>query len=323
MQQLLREHRAATVGAAIIIPFLVAAALVPFRDSVTPATDVLVLVAVVVAFSTTGLRSAGLAAALSAAAAFDFFLTEPYQSFAINDANDLEAAALLLVIGGLVTETALWGQRTDAALSREVGYVDGVLATAESVSAEQLGPEEHARLVSLRICEVLDLDSCRFELGGTLDPLVPTLNHDGSITRAGRDCGCEQGWTAGGLGRGPAGPFWWCAARRVRPDGGLARCAPERTAAAGCRSARRPDLRDAQRRPALSPCPAGGSGEPRATQGRLGTFSPARSRPVGLSVWAFSSRRRGGEGEGLSCRRDRRHRALRRRTGRIRAGRGR
>ena len=78
--QQLREHRAATVGAAIIIPFLVAAALVPFRDSVTPATDVLVLVAVVVAFGTTGLRSAGLAAALSAAAAFDFFLTEPYQS---------------------------------------------------------------------------------------------------------------------------------------------------------------------------------------------------------------------------------------------------
>ena len=177
-----------------------AAALVPFRDSVTPATDVLVLVAVVVAFSTTGLRSAGLAAALSAAAGFDFFLTEPYQSFAINDANDLEAAALLLVIGGLVTETALWGQRTDAALSREMGYVDGVLATAESVSAEQLGPEEHARLVSLRICEVLDLDSCRFELGGTLDPHVPTLNHDGSITR-GVETRREQGWTAGGLAR--------------------------------------------------------------------------------------------------------------------------
>lgn len=186
-QLLLREHPRATVGAAIIIPFLVCAALSPFRDSVTPTTDVLVLVAVVVAFSATGLRAAGLAAALSAAAGFDFFLTEPYRSFAINDANDLEAVALLLVIGGLVTETALWGQRTDAALAREVGYVDGVLATAESVSAEQLGPEEHARRVSQRISEVLDLDSCRFELGATLDPSMPTLNHDGSITRAGRD----------------------------------------------------------------------------------------------------------------------------------------
>jgi hypothetical protein len=34
---------------------------------------------------------------------------------------------------------------------------------------------------------VLDLDSCRFELGATLDPTVPTLNHDGSVTREGRD----------------------------------------------------------------------------------------------------------------------------------------
>ena len=175
------------MAAAVIIPLLVAAALAPFRDSVTPTTDALVLVAVVVGFSTTGLRAAGLAAALAAAAGFDFFLTEPYQSFAINDANDLEAAVLLLVIGGLVTETALWGQRTDAALAREVGYVDGVLATAESVSADRLGAEEHARLVSQRICEVLDLDSCRFELAGTLEPSLPTLNHDGSITWAGRD----------------------------------------------------------------------------------------------------------------------------------------
>ena len=61
----------------------------------TAATDVLVLVAVVVVFSATGLRAAGLAAALSAAVWFDFFLTEPYQSFAINDANDLEAAVLV------------------------------------------------------------------------------------------------------------------------------------------------------------------------------------------------------------------------------------
>lgn len=172
--------------AAIVVPLVVAASLAPFRDHVTPATDVLVLVAVVVAFSTTGLRAAGLAAALSAAAGFDFFLTEPYQSFAIHDVNDVEAAALLLVIGALVTETALWGQRADAARAREAGYVDGVLATAESVSVGDRGADEHATLVSMRICEVLDLDSCRFEAGGTVDPVVPVLNHDGSITRGGR-----------------------------------------------------------------------------------------------------------------------------------------
>jgi K+-sensing histidine kinase KdpD len=185
--QLLREHPTATVVAAVAAPVVVAAVLAPFRDSLTQTTDVLVLVALVVAFSATGLRAAGLAAVVSAAASFDFFLTAPYHSFAITGANDLEAAALLLVIGGLVTETALWGLRTDAALSKEVGYVDGVLATAESVSANASGPEEQARQVSQRICVVLNLDSCRFELGSGSDPSAPTLHQDGSVTRAGRD----------------------------------------------------------------------------------------------------------------------------------------
>lgn len=176
----------ATVVAALAAPLVVAAVLALVRESVTPATDVLVLVAVVVAFSTTGLREAGLGAAVSAAIWFDFFLTEPYRSFAITDANDVEAAVLLLVIGGIVTETALWGQRNEAALSREVGYVDGVLATAESVAGDQGTLDEHARLICLRISEVLNLDSCRFEAGATAGPFAYSLNHDGSVTKAGR-----------------------------------------------------------------------------------------------------------------------------------------
>ena len=184
-QRFLRDHPSATVAAAVVTPLAVAAVLAPLRDAVTAATDVLVLVAVVVIFSATGLRAAGLAAALSAAVWFDFFLTEPYLSFAINDANDLEAAVLLLVIGGIVTETALWGQRQEAALSRETGYVDGVLATAESVAVSEHSREEVARMISQRICEVLDLDTCSFEPGGTADSLAPTLHHDGSVTRGG------------------------------------------------------------------------------------------------------------------------------------------
>jgi K+-sensing histidine kinase KdpD len=185
-QQLLRQHRVATVVAAVVMPLVVAAVLALLRESVTPATDVLVLVAVVVAFSTTGLREAGFAAAASAAIWFDFFLTEPYRSLAITDPNDLEAAVLLLVIGGIVTETALWGQRNEAALGREVGYVDGVLATAESVAGDQGTLEEHAHLICLRMSEVLNLDSCRFEAGGTAEPLAYLLNPDGSVTQAGR-----------------------------------------------------------------------------------------------------------------------------------------
>ncbi len=185
-QRVIRKYRVAAVVAAAASPLVVAALLSLVRDTVTAATDVLVLVAVVVVFSATGLREAGLTAALSSAAWFDFFLTEPYNSFAITDPNDLEAAVLLLVIGGIVTETALWGQRNEAALATEVAYVDGVLAAAESVAGERRTPEEHANAIGLRIREVLDLDSCRFEVGPTAEPWAFTLNHDGSVTQAGR-----------------------------------------------------------------------------------------------------------------------------------------
>lgn len=180
------------MAAAVTAPFLTAALLALVRSSVTAATDVLVLVAVVVLFSSTGIRAAGLAAALSAVVWFDFFLTEPYGSLAINDPDDLEAAALLLVIGGVVTETALWGQRQQAALSREVGYVNGVLATAETVALRDQSDEEVTTAVAQRIREVLGLDSCTFAPGGRLDDTTATLQHDGSLTQGGRQLDVDR-----------------------------------------------------------------------------------------------------------------------------------
>jgi K+-sensing histidine kinase KdpD len=191
--RLIREHRSATIVAAAITPLVLAAVLSLFRDHVTTATQVLVLVTVVVAFGATGIRAAGLAAVASSAAFFDFFLTEPYHSFAIKSSDDLEAALLLLVIGGIVTETALWGQRQGAAASRQVGYIDGVLATAESVAVHEHSPGEVTELIARRIQEVLKLDSCVFVPGGSgVDPLAPTLNHDGSLTRAGQEVRVER-----------------------------------------------------------------------------------------------------------------------------------
>ncbi|MFF5761643.1 DUF4118 domain-containing protein [Streptomyces tanashiensis] len=53
-----------------------------------------------------GNRFAGALAALSAAAWFDFFHTEPYQSFHIQDGADVETAVLLLVVGLIVSQLA-------------------------------------------------------------------------------------------------------------------------------------------------------------------------------------------------------------------------
>ena len=67
--------------AGLVGPFLVALALVPFRTDLSRTNAALILVVVVVAVAALGSRTAGVLAALSAAAWFDFFLTRPYQTF--------------------------------------------------------------------------------------------------------------------------------------------------------------------------------------------------------------------------------------------------
>jgi K+-sensing histidine kinase KdpD len=192
LRRLPRRHRGLTVLVAAAVPLAAAAVLSLFRGTLTAATDVLVLVSLVVVFGATGIRAAGLAAALSAAAWFDFFLTQPYGSFTIDDPNDLEAALILLLIGGVVTETALWGQRQEAALSREVGYVNGVLATAQSVSESRESPHDVVQAVAQRIRDLLDLDTCTFAPGGRAGDLEPILQHDGSLTRGSRVVDVER-----------------------------------------------------------------------------------------------------------------------------------
>jgi hypothetical protein len=65
------------LAASIATPLVVAALLALVRDDLIAAAAVLVLVLVVVAASSTGVRVAGLLAALSAGVFFDLFLTRP------------------------------------------------------------------------------------------------------------------------------------------------------------------------------------------------------------------------------------------------------
>ena len=106
VESLVRSHRSLLVGAAAIAPLVACAGLAAFRASVTSTTAVLVLVLVVVAAAATGVRLAGIVAALSSSAWFDFFLTEPRGRFAITGRDDIEAAVLLLLVGVAVTEIA-------------------------------------------------------------------------------------------------------------------------------------------------------------------------------------------------------------------------
>lgn len=181
--QLTTHRRPWVVAGAAFAPLVLCAAIGAVPDSVPDASAAVALVVVIVAAAATGVRAAGLVAAASSATWFDFFLTQPYRSFAIDSAEDVEVAVLLLVVGIAVTELALWGQRQRADLGRQRGYLDGVMATAEAV-AQDVDVARVTTAVAARIREVLDLDRCEFVAGHTL-PGGPVLQRDGSVTHGG------------------------------------------------------------------------------------------------------------------------------------------
>jgi K+-sensing histidine kinase KdpD len=191
VEQLVAQRRPWVIAVAAAVPLALCAAIGAAPDSVPDASAAVALVVVIVAASATGIRAAGLCAAVSSAAWFDFFLTQPYRSFAIDSAEDVEVAALLLVVGFAVTELALWGQRQRADLGRQRGYLDGVMATAEAV-AQDAGATAVTSAVADRIREVLDLDRCEFVVSATI-PSGPMLERDGTVTRAGGSLDVDRG----------------------------------------------------------------------------------------------------------------------------------
>jgi K+-sensing histidine kinase KdpD len=177
------RSRSFVVVCAFLAP-LVAAAILQAISGVTLTTAALVLVVCVVAAGASGYRSAGVVAAVSAGAWFDFFFTAPTKSFKVFDGNDLQATILLLVVGIAVSEIAQWGRRQQARSSRRAGYLEGVLGAADAV-AHSASSHELVEYVRHQIVDVLGIDQCRFEPAGAEVRSATSLNHDGSVTRRG------------------------------------------------------------------------------------------------------------------------------------------
>ena len=183
MDPVLRTHRPLVVVACAALPIVACAILALFRDSFANTNAALVLVLLVVAAASTGIRSAGIVAALAGAAGFDYFLTEPYKTLNITDRADLETAVLLLLVGAAVTEIALWGRREQARASREQGYLDGVLGTAATVAAGRSSIGELTDQICRQITQSLQIDDCRFDAGNRSG--LPILDPSGTLIRAG------------------------------------------------------------------------------------------------------------------------------------------
>jgi K+-sensing histidine kinase KdpD len=186
------RHKPAVIVAAAVAPLLACVVLAAFRGSVTAATAVLLLVLLVIAAASTGIRIAGIVAAVSGGLWFDFFLTKPYGQLAIDDRDNVEAAVLLVVIGVAVTEVALWGHRQQARANRRAGYLDGVLGTAEIVTLRAQAPDALTAHVADQIKQILGVSRCRFVPGRVRDPRIPVLDHDGGMTRHGKTINVDR-----------------------------------------------------------------------------------------------------------------------------------
>ncbi|MFJ3635450.1 DUF4118 domain-containing protein [Streptomyces sp. NPDC090112] len=174
-----RLHDGAALVAALVAPFLVALALVPFRTSLTAANAALVMVVVVVAVAASGTRAAGALAALSAAAWYDFFLIEPYQRFTIADGGDLGTSVLLLAAGLIVSQLAVRARRMrDVAASGSAHLA--TLRAAARFAEDSPSPEALVEHVRVELIGLLGLRGCRFEAGSGAGPR-PHMQHDGGL----------------------------------------------------------------------------------------------------------------------------------------------
>ncbi len=108
---------------AVGVSVLAVAALVPLRDHVRNTNLALVLVIVVLAAAAIGGRLVGVVVGIAVAIAFDFFLTEPFESFAIARPDDVQTTVLLAavgLIGGELVERARRSEAEADARRREV-----------------------------------------------------------------------------------------------------------------------------------------------------------------------------------------------------------
>jgi len=186
------EREWLVITAALAVPFAACGIVSSFRDDVDNTNVALGLVLIVVAFAATGQRVAGLVAAVSSAIWFDFFLTEPYNRFTIDDRNDVETTVLLTLVSLAVTEIALWGRRQQAQSSRREGYLAGVVSAARVVASGDSSSSVLIEHVATQIRNVLDIDDCRCDPGTGTGPTHPRLNRDGSVSRDGHTLRVER-----------------------------------------------------------------------------------------------------------------------------------
>jgi Domain of unknown function (DUF4118) len=167
------------IAAAVTVPLASAAVLLPWRGSWPNTNVALLLVVSVVAVAAIGNRIAGVVAAVSAAAWFDFFFTQPYERFTIRHSSDVTTFVLLLVVGVTVSQLAARARYLKAVTIADAGYLARIVESA-ALTQTARSPDAVVEHVRKQLIGLLDLRECRFEYGMLLGH-PPRLEPDGTV----------------------------------------------------------------------------------------------------------------------------------------------
>lgn len=130
-----RPHSAYASALGVVLTGIVAASIVPARADVTRATPALVLVVPVMIAGLVGGRTPSLLTAVAAAAVFNLFFIEPYNTFKVDAFEDFVALAVFGGVAATVgTLVAREGERRQAAAERatELGLMNDELVALQA-----------------------------------------------------------------------------------------------------------------------------------------------------------------------------------------------
>jgi K+-sensing histidine kinase KdpD len=186
-----RNESIGWASAMALLIIAVAGALVAVRDVIDHTNVALILVVFVVAAASAGGRVAGATAAVVAALSFNFFHTQPYLTLRIRDQDDVITVVLLLVVGLVVGELALWRRRSRTEAVAQAAGAHRLETVVAGVAAD--APiEETWRNIQAALVTELGARSARFSPGaGSAD--LPLL------TRSGRVVPSLSRWTGDGF----------------------------------------------------------------------------------------------------------------------------
>jgi K+-sensing histidine kinase KdpD len=177
---------------AFVASLLIGLLVEPFRGTIGLENVVILYLLVVVAAAGIGGRAAGIVAAVSAALAYDFFLTTPYHTLVIDSLAQVITVALLVATGVVVSIGGRVRRRSVAAAEAHAGAIRLLHQLTETAAAggaiDRVAAEGLLRLLGARRVSILRRGPAGFavtvDVGETQLPLdVEALTH---LDREGR-----------------------------------------------------------------------------------------------------------------------------------------